>query len=282
MQYILSGLRCQVNRGDKEAHLPAILRSAQPPWREKDGEQGNLMKPASKVRLAILVVLLAAGGAGVYFLPVKDWLAQFLDWLQTIGPWGPLLLGAIYVVACVLFVPGTILTLGAGFAFGVVVGTVTVSLASTLGATAAFLVGRTLARDWVQEKVARSPKFRALDEAVGRQGFKIVLLTRLSPLLPFNLLNYALGVTQVPLHTFVLASWIGMLPATVLYVYLGSTLKSLAEVVAGKAEGGVAQQLFFGVGLAATVVVTVFITRLASKSLKEAVALPRAEDKNHD
>jgi uncharacterized membrane protein YdjX (TVP38/TMEM64 family) len=191
------------------------------------------------------------------------------------------LLGAIYVVACVLFVPGTILTLGAGFAFGVVVGTVTVSLASTLGATAAFLVGRTLARDWVQEKVARSPKFRALDEAVGRQGFKIVLLTRLSPLLPFNLLNYALGVTKVPLRTYVLASWIGMLPATVLYVYLGSTLKSLAEVVAGKAEGGVAQQVFFGAGLAATVVVTVFITRLANKALKEAVALPSAEDKNH-
>lgn len=239
------------------------------------------MKPASKVRLAFLVLLLAAAGAGVSFLPVKDWLAQLLDWLQTMGPWGPVLLGGIYVAACVLFVPGTILTLGAGFAFGVLVGTVTVSLASTLGATAAFLVGRTLARDWVQEKVARSPKFRALDEAVGRQEFKIVLLTRLSPLIPFNLLNYAFGVTRVSLRTYVLASWIGMLPATVLYVYLGSTLKSLAEVVAGKAEGGLAQQVFFGAGLAATLLVTIVITRLANKAPKEAVAVPETEDKHH-
>src|SRR5205823_9599179 len=129
----------------------ANLRRARPPRRRKGCQQGNLMKPASKFRLAFLVLLLAAVTAGVAFLPVKDWLAQFLDWLQTIGPWGPVLLGAIYVAACVLFVPGTILTLGAGFAFGVLVGTVTVSLASTLGATAAFVVGRTLARDWIQE-----------------------------------------------------------------------------------------------------------------------------------
>jgi uncharacterized membrane protein YdjX (TVP38/TMEM64 family) len=102
------------------------------------------------------------------------------------------LLGAAYVPAALLFVPGSLLTLEAGFAFGVVRGTIAVSLGSVLGASAAFLAGRTLARGLIEGRISRNPKFQAIDRAVGEQGFKIVLLTRLSPIFPFNLLNQAI------------------------------------------------------------------------------------------
>jgi uncharacterized membrane protein YdjX (TVP38/TMEM64 family) len=165
--------------------------------------------------------------------------------------------------------PGSILTLGAGAVFGVVHGTLLVSLSSTAGATAAFLVGRYLAREMVARRVAGNHTFRSLDEAVASEGWKIVGLTRLSPVFPFNLLNYAFGLTRVSLRDYVLASWIGMIPGTVMYVYLGSLAGSLAEL--GAKEGGrartPAEWALYAVGLIATVAVTVVITRTARRAL---------------
>ena len=227
-------------------------------------------------RIVIAMLLVAAVVLGLTTLPVKDYLAGFLARIESVGPWGPLLLAAAYAVACVLFVPGSILTLGAGFLFGVVYGTIAVSVGSVLGATAAFLVGRTLLRGWIEARVASFPRFRAIDRAVGEQGFKIVLLTRLSPIFPFNLLNYAFGLPNVRLWQYVLASWIWMLPGTVMYVYLGSALKSLADVAAGAPEGGTPQTVFFVVGLVMTIAATVVITRVAKRALNEAVAEHRA------
>jgi uncharacterized membrane protein YdjX (TVP38/TMEM64 family) len=175
-------------------------------------------------------------------------------------------------VACVLFVPGSVLTLGAGFLFGVIRGTIAVSIGSVLGATAAFVIGRTLLRGWIEKRVAAYPRFQAIDRAVGKEGFKIVLLLRLSPVFPFNLLNYAFGLTNVRLWQYVLASWIGMLPATLMYVYLGSALKSLADVAASAPKGGTPQMVFFVAGLVMTVVATVVVTRVAKRALNEAVA----------
>src|SRR5918992_1403981 len=152
----------------------------------------------------------------------RETLASFLEWVQGIGPWGAVLFAAAYVPAAVLLVPGSLLTLGAGFVFGVVKGTAIVSLGSTAGATAAFLVGRSIARDWVARRFAGRPKMAAIARAVETEGFKIVLLTRLSPVLPFNLLNYAFGLTAVPLKKFIIASWIGMLTGKLMYVYLRS------------------------------------------------------------
>ncbi len=165
---------------------------------------------------------------------LRDTLASFLEWVQGIGPWGAVLFAAAYVPAAVLFVPGSLLTLGAGFVFGLAKGTVIVSLGSTAGAAAAFLVARSLAHDWVARRIARRPTLAAIGRAVETEGFKIVLLTRLSPVLPFNLLNYAFGLTAVPFRTYVLASWIGMLPGTIMYVYLGSAAKSLADAAVGR------------------------------------------------
>ena len=175
-----------------------------------------------------------------------------------------------YIVACVLLLPGSVLTLGAGFLFGVPLGLLSAWTGATLGACAAFLVGRTLARDWVAGKVSGNPKFAAVDEAVGREGFKIVLLLRMSPIFPFNFLNYALGLTKVSFVKYALASLIGMLPGGLMYVYFGSAARSLADVAAGKVEDGWAGQIFFWVGLAATIIVAGFVTRLAKRSLKQA------------
>jgi uncharacterized membrane protein YdjX (TVP38/TMEM64 family) len=232
------------------------------------------MKVSALLRIVFAVLLVAAIGAGLVLLSTGDYseyLSQLLTDVQSTGGWGPWLLGAIYVPSCLLLIPGTILTLGAGFLFGVFWGTVAMSIGGTLGATAAFLVGRTLARGWIGQKVAGDRRFEAINRAVAEHGFKIVLLSRLSPLFPFTLLNYAFGLTRVSLRDYVVASWIGILPGTLLYVYIGSAAKSLADLMAGRIEGGTGHQVLFGAGLLVTVVVTVLITRIAKRALDEAM-----------
>lgn len=230
------------------------------------------MNRTNLIRLMVGVLLVAAVAAILILLPVKEYLAWLLERLKAVGPWGPVVLAAVYAVACVLFVPGSILTLGAGFLFGVIPGTIAVSVGSVVGATAAFLIGRWLVRRPIERRMAAYPRFRAIDRAVGKEGFKIVLLVRLSPFFPFNLQNYGFGLTSVRLRDYVLASWIGMLPGTLMYVYLGSALKNLAEVAAGEPEGGTVQTVFFVVGLLVTIVATVVVTRTARRALSQAVA----------
>ncbi|MGH2416496.1 MAG: TVP38/TMEM64 family protein, partial [Microcystaceae cyanobacterium] len=153
---------------------------------------------------------------------INNTLQSILAWIDSLGSWGPVAFVIIYILAAVFLISGAILTLGAGVLFGVVKGSILVSIASTLAATVAFLIGRYLARGWVTKQIESKPKFKAIDAAVAREGWKIVGLTRLSPLFPFVFLNYAFGITQVSLKDYVLASWIGMMPGTVMYVYIGS------------------------------------------------------------
>ncbi|MBI2516468.1 MAG: TVP38/TMEM64 family protein [Opitutae bacterium] len=211
----------------------------------------------------LLASALVALVASVKLLPVQAWLHAALGWLAEMGPWGPVLFVVLYAGAAILFMPGSILTLGAGVLFGVVWGTVYVSLASTLGATGAFIVGRYFARDAIARKIEGDARFAAIDRAVAQEGWKIVGLTRLSPLFPFALLNYAFGLTRVSLRDYVLASWAGMLPGTVLYVYLGS----LAKAAGGPHTRSTGEWLFYGAGLLATLGVTIFITRIARRAL---------------
>jgi uncharacterized membrane protein YdjX (TVP38/TMEM64 family) len=179
---------------------------------------------------------------------------------------------ALYVVATVCFVPGLPLTLAAGAIFGVAAGTALVSVGSTVGATAAFFIGRTVARDWVGQRIAAWPRFRAVDRAVASRGFWVVLLMRLSPALPFFLLNYAFGITAVKAREYVLGSWLGMFPATLAYVYAGSVAANLGQALAGKVELGATGWVLLGLGLAATVTVTVLVTRLARDYLDREIA----------
>ncbi|HEY6000924.1 MAG TPA: TVP38/TMEM64 family protein [bacterium] len=222
---------------------------------------------AARLKFAALIAVAIGLIAAERALPVGEHLHRALAWVAGLGPAGAVAFVAIYVAACVLMLPGSVLGLGAGAIYGVARGTAIVSVASTLGATAAFLVGRHLARGWVARRIAGNPRFAAIDAAVGREGWKIVGLTRLSPVFPFNLLNYAYGLTSVRLRDYVLASWAGMLPGTLLFVYLGSLAGSLATLGAAEARRSPAQWALFGVGLAATVAVTVLVTRIARRAL---------------
>jgi pyruvate/2-oxoglutarate dehydrogenase complex dihydrolipoamide dehydrogenase (E3) component/uncharacterized membrane protein YdjX (TVP38/TMEM64 family) len=222
-------------------------------------------------------VLYVAAGIGIVlalkYFHVQDLLKTALNWIGELGPWGPVIFVGLYVVAEVLFVPASVLTLGAGAIFGVVLGSVCVSIGATLGATAAFLVGRYVAREAIARKIEKHEKFANIDRAVADEGWKIVLLTRLSPVFPFVLLNYAFGLTRVKLSHYVLASWIGMIPGTILYVYLGS----LVNLGAGHRQRSTGEWVLYGVGLLATVVVTVFVTRLARKALAKKIGGDKTE-----
>ena len=191
-----------------------------------------------------------------------------LDWVQQQGFWAPVLFILVYAGAAVAFIPGSILTLSAGAIFGVVKGAALVSVASTTAAAISFLLGRFALRGWIEKKLSHKPAFKAIDEAVAREGWKMVLLLRLSPVFPFSLLNYGLGLTKIGFWPALLASWIGMMPGTILYVYLGS----IAKVAAG--ETTTAQKVLYAVGLLATLAVTVWITRIAKRALSGKLDTP--------
>lgn len=203
---------------------------------------------------------------------MSAWMRSALAFVERLGTWGPIALGLLYVAATVLMVPGFILTLGAGALFGVLTGTLTVSTAATAGATAAFLIARYAARNVVARRIAGNLRFESVDRAVAVNGWKIVLLTRLSPVFPFNVLNYAFGLTKVSLRDYVFASWVGMLPATVMYVYIGSVAGSIARIGAEDRSRSRAEWIFYLVGLVGTVMATAYITRVARRALKEAGA----------
>ena len=227
------------------------------------------MRRPIPVKLLLLVAVAAVLLLAIRLLPLRAWLDRFVVWVSGTGIAGVAVFAAIYVVAAVLFLPGSVLTLGAGAVFGLLWGTVAVSVGATLGAGAAFLIGRYLARDRVARWAAANPRFAAIDAAVGREGGRIVLLTRLSPFFPYNLLNYLFGLTRVGFWTYLLASWIGMIPGTLLYVYLGFAGRAAAQAVAAPGIGNAWELVFWGVGLAATVLLTFYLTRLARRALAE-------------
>ncbi|MCZ8189742.1 MAG: TVP38/TMEM64 family protein [Microcystis sp. LE19-338.1B] len=195
-----------------------------------------------------------------------------LTWVDSLGAVGAIAFIIIYILATVAFFPGSILTLGAGVVFGVVLGSFYVFIGATIGSAAAFLVGRYLARGWVAEKIQGNNKFQAIDEAVGKEGLKIVLLTRLSPIFPFNLLNYAYGVTGVSLKDYLLGS-AGMIPGTIMYVYIGSLAGSLATIgTSTPATNPTLQWTIRLIGFIATVAVTLYVTKIARQALASVIS----------
>ena len=196
-------------------------------------------------------------------------LQQALEWIESLGSIGAIAFIGIYIIATIAFLPAFILTLGAGVLFGVWWGSVYVFIGATLGAIAAFLVGRYLVRDWVAKKIAGNDKFSAIDRAVGKEGLKIVLLTRLSPIFPFNLLNYAFGVTGVSIQDYIIGS-IGMIPGTMMFVYIGSLAGSVALIGTETAPTNPTLQWTIRiVGFVATIAVTIYITRIAKQALSQ-------------
>ncbi|MBF2027152.1 MAG: TVP38/TMEM64 family protein [Oscillatoriales cyanobacterium C42_A2020_001] len=205
---------------------------------------------------------------------VQTTLQSALLWIKDLGAIGVLAYIAIYNLATVLFIPGSLLTLGGGAIYGVFWGSVYVFTAATLGAICAFLIGRYVAQTWVEKRIEGNTTFTAIEEAVAKDGLKIVLLTRLSPIFPFNLLNYAFGVTRVSLKDYVLGS-VGMIPGTVMYVYIGSLAGDLAAIATRPTLNPQAQTVQWVlriVGFLATVGVTLYITRIARNALAQSVA----------
>jgi len=223
------------------------------------------MKPIFKYLLigAGLVLLLLVGRR------LGGELSAALNAISSLGSAAPIAFIVIYILACVLFIPGSILTIGAGVIFGVVRGSIYVSIASTAGATAAFVVGRYFAREAVARRIEGNATFKSIDDAVAREGWRIVLLTRLSPVFPFNLLNYAYGLTRVRLSEYVLASWIGMMPATVMFVYIGSLSGDLARAASGTGGPANVRWVLNAVGFLATAAIAVYATRIGARALKE-------------
>lgn len=215
------------------------------------------------IGVGVAAILVAAR-----LLPLREWMVQIERLVRGMGPAGMVLYGAVYVAAVLLFVPGIVLTLGAGFLFGLGWGIVVVSVASTVAAALAFLIARYLARDAVRRIASRNPRFDAIDRAIGKEGWKVVALLRLSPLVPFSLSNYIYGLTSVRFTPYLATSWVAMLPATVLYVYLGAAGRTIGE----KTEKSPWEWALLGLGLAATAAVTVMLTREARRELaKEAL-----------
>ncbi|KAI8574557.1 hypothetical protein RHMOL_Rhmol01G0363900 [Rhododendron molle] len=267
---------------------------------------------SSAFRAGLFLILLAAIASAFITLPVEKILKDFLLWVKhDLGPWGPLALAVAYIPLTVLAVPASVLTLGGGYLFGLPVGFVADSIGATLGATAAFLLGRTIGRSYVISKLKKYPKFQAVAIATQRSGFKvdsmfnyenlhdfhtkqltqqnrfvflerfcvkvqaqlrIVLLLRLVPLLPFNMLNYLLSVTPVPLGEYMMASWVGMMPITFTFVYVGTTLKDLSDVTHGWAEVSKTRWALMAAGFLISVLLMVVTTKVAKASLDKALA----------
>ena len=217
------------------------------------------------LRIGIGVALLAGIVLLVRVLPVGEWLAQFQAWVTGLGPLGYLLYALVYAVCCVLFVPASVLTLGAGAIYGVARGAGVVLVGATLGATLSFLLARTVLRAKVEGMTAGNARFRALDRAIGKEGAKIVFLVRLAPVFPFTYINYAFGLTGVRTAPYVLASFFGMIPGTFAYVYLGS---AAANAAAGEMDA--TRKIIQIAGAVVALIVTIFVARVATRAIKQA------------
>jgi uncharacterized membrane protein YdjX (TVP38/TMEM64 family) len=226
-------------------------------------------------KVSAVMVVASASSVAALFAPAAPWAAGLFEWLHQAGAAGVLVYGVVFALAAICLVPGSILTVGAGVAYGLVWGTLIASIGSAVAATAAFLVARAIARRRVARWVAGDARVAALDAAIGDHGLTLVILVRLSPLIPFNVLNYALGLTRVRLRDYALGSFLGMLPVTVLYVYIGSLAGQMVSLARGTAHGGALGQALSVVGLAATVAATLYVTRLARRALDAALATPR-------
>lgn len=234
--------------------LGSVLLAAGPAWAQEGAAQGS--------------------GPFAIFGQLQQILISFVEWIDSLGPVAPIIFVLAYIGITVAFLPASIVTLGAGFVFGVVQGSILVFVGAMLGATAAFLVGRFVARDWIAKKVEGKKFFNALDDAIGEEGLKLVFLIRLSPAFPFNLLNYALGLTKVSIKDYVLGTT-GIIPGTIMYVYLGSLVSDAAML---GAEGGAKsqQEIIIGWVIRILIFVTIaaislYIAKIAKKALNESV-----------
>lgn len=227
------------------------------------------MSTAKKIALVVWLIASVAFGWLLLNYPVAEKLVSFAVWARA-NPWQsvPLFIFT-YVTVTVLMAPGWVLTVFGGYLYGWLAGTAVVSIASLLGAVAAFLAGRTLVRDWVSARAAKFPRFNAIDKAIRKKGFLVVFLTRVSAVFPYNLLNYLYGVTAIDLGRYTLATWLGMLPVIAMYVFAGATADDILALARGQTDSGPTGIVVAIVAAVALVSVVVILTRTATRMLDE-------------
>jgi uncharacterized membrane protein YdjX (TVP38/TMEM64 family) len=235
---------------------------------------GFVRRHAAPIQWTSALLIVAGLFALARALPIEPALQALQGWVERHGAAGTAVFVGVYVLAALLFVPGSALTIAAGALFGLWLGTALVSVAATTTAALAFLIARYLARGAVERKARANPRFGAIDRAITEGGWKIIALLRLSPAVPFSLGNYLFGLTAIGFWPYVLSSWIAMLPGTFLYVYLGHAGSAgLAAASSGEMEKGSGQWVLLGVGLLATIVVTVYVTRLARREIAKRTSI---------
>lgn len=222
-------------------------------------------KPFPYVKVILGLILVAGFFLAVRLLPVGDWIQSFQAWVKELGPIGYVVYVLAYIVVCVTFLPASPLTIGAGAIFGFVEGTIVVIIGATLGATASFLLGRTIMRRRIEAMAANNAKFRALDRAIAREGGKIVFLVRLAPVFPFAYINFAFGLTGVTLLSYVVATFFGIIPVTLAFVYIADAATRTAT-----ADMSTTRLIINIVGVAIAILVTAFVTRLALRAVRRA------------
>ncbi|MDP3921070.1 MAG: TVP38/TMEM64 family protein [Candidatus Omnitrophota bacterium] len=215
------------------------------------------------IRLMILAILLSLA----YYLNTQGILPKVLDWIDDFGPWGPVVFMGVYILTCIFFVPSFVFTFSAGILFGVLKGLAFSLLAHGIGSTAALLTGRYLARGWVERIYARNEKFELMDKTIEKKGWRVVLLARLTPIFPFLIGNYIIGLTRIPAFHYFLATVIGSIPSAAVYVYLGSITGSLAAMNAqGRQRTPLEWALLIG-GMVAAIILVLYLRRIARNAL---------------
>ncbi|MDJ0938515.1 MAG: TVP38/TMEM64 family protein [Woeseiaceae bacterium] len=222
--------------------------------------------------LALIVALLYA----VQALPIAEWLQSSENWARENPLTGAALFIALTIVAALAMTPGWVPMTLAGLLFGLGPGIVYAMIGISVGATAAMLAGRTLARSWIERRISGNERMRALDDALGEQAFAIVALTRMALVIPFNVLNYAYGLTRVDVRTYSLATAVGMLPIVSMYVYLGTLARDIGQVLAGEVDPGIGTWWIAGIGVAVITIVVAIIRRTVIRVLDEKLESRRA------
>ena len=216
-------------------------------------------------KLFVALLIVAAIIIAFRLLPVSDWLRAFQAYVKNLGALGYVLYVVVYAICVVAFIPASILTLGAGAIFGFVGGTIVVVIGATIGATLAFLLARTVMRKRIEKMTASNAKFRALDRAIANDGMKIVFLVRLAVVFPFTWVNYAFGLTAIPLWRYVLATLLGIIPATAAFVFASS-----AAAKAATGETSNITKIVYIAGGVAAIIASVLIGRIATRAIRRA------------